>query len=474
MPFQDNRQFVETLQKTGDAVVVQKEVDWDLEAGAIARIVNETWGPAVLLEKIKDYPAGYRLLGSPLANFRRVAVAMGMSPETCFPDLLEEYDKRLRKPIKPVTVTKAPCKEVIIEGKDVDLFDFPAPMIHEGDGGRYIGTWHILVTRDPVTGWNNWGMYRVMLYDRTRMVGMLDPDQQGPSIVYANYQRSKKPVPFAIAIGADPISSFTAGNFFGRCEDETGYAGALRQAPVELVKCHTNDLQVPAHAEIILEGEIYPDIGLTEGPFGEFPGYSASPRRTWPMYRVTAVTHRNDPILTMSCVGFPTDESHIVGSLGKTHSYRKKLLDSGIPVADLFVPPQCGGMLVVVAIDPPYPNMARRIGKIIMTGRLPHYVIVVDGDTCVHDMDEVMHAIASTCHPVRGITSYDRDVGSPLVPFYTMEEKKWGVGAKAILDCTFPPEWGKEKTPRKMNFNRGYPESIRDKVLKNWKKYGFK
>lgn len=474
MAFQDNRQFIETLQKTGDAVVVQKEVDWDLEAGAIARICNETWGPAVLFEKVKDYPPGYRLLGSPLANFRRVAVAMGLDPETCFPDLLEEYGKRLKKPVKPVLVEKAPCQEIIIEEKDVDLFDFPAPMVHDGDGGRYIGTWHILVTRDPDTGWNNWGMYRIMLYDKNRMVGLLDPEQQGPSILYEKYGRRNKPMPFAVAIGADPISSFTAGAFFGLGEDENGYAGALRQAPVEMVKCHTNDLQVPAHAEIILEGEIYPDIRLMEGPFGEFPGYSASPRRTWPLYKVKGITHRRDPILTMSCVGYPIDDSHIVTSLSMTHNCRQILRNNGIAISELFAPPQASGLMVVVGIDPPYTNVAARIGKLLMTGRIPHYVIVVDGDTCVHDMDEVMHSIASKCHPIRGIITYDHDTGSPLVPFYSNEEKMWGKGAKAVLDCTFPLEWGKENTPRKMNFTRGYPQTVRDKVIKNWKKYGFK
>ncbi len=473
MAFQDNRQFVETLQKTGDAVVVKKEVDWDLEAGAIARLSNEAWGPAVLFEKVKDYPEGYRIMGSPLANFRRVSVAFGLDPDTAFPDLLEEYDKRLKKPIKPKIVKEGPCKEVIVEEKDVDLFNFPSPMVHEGDGGRYIGTWHILVTKDPDTGWTNWGMYRIMLYDRKRMVGMLSPEQHGPSILYQKYSPSK-PMPFAVAIGSDPVSSYTAGAFFGRGEDETGYSGALRREPVELIKCETNDLLVPAHAEIVIEGDIHPDQTLMEGPFGEFPGYSASPRRTWPVYEVKAVTHRRDPIMTMSCVGFPVDDAHILGSLGKTHTSMQVLRNAGVPFADVFVPPQGGGLMTIVAIDPPHANVASRIGKLLMAGRLPHYVIVVDGDTCVHDMDAVIHAIASKCHPIRGITTYDHDIGSPLVPFYTNEERMLGIGAKAVLDCTFPVEWGKANTPRKMDFINGYPDEVRERVIKNWKEYGFK
>ncbi len=474
MAFQDNRDFIETLKKTGDAVSIQREVDWDLEAGAIARLTNETWGPAPFFEKVKDYPEGYRIFGSPLANFRRVAVAMGLSPETAFPTLLEEYTKRLKKPVKPVAVQKAPCKEVVVEEKDVDLFDLPTPMIHDGDGGRYIGTWHILVTKDPENGWNNWGMYRVMLYGKKTMVGMLDPGQQGPSMLYEKYAPKKKPMPFAIAIGADPISSFTAGAFFGRGEEENGFSGALRQSPVELVKCHSNDLMVPAHAEIVIEGEISVNDPVMEGPFGEFPGYSASPRRTWPAYRVKAVTHRKDPIMTMCCAGFPVDDVHIVGSLGKTYNCQQILQKAGIRYTDVFMPPYGGGLLAIVAIDPPNANIATRIGHLLMAGRIPHYLVVVDGDTCVYDSEEVLHAIAAGCHPERGITHFNHEMGSPLVPFYSTREKELGIGAKAVLDCTFPVEWDRGSTPRKMNFAKGYPEEVREKVMKNWKKYGFK
>jgi 4-hydroxy-3-polyprenylbenzoate decarboxylase len=244
--------------------------------------------------------------------------------------------------------------------------------------------------------------------------------------------------------------------------------------PVELVRCHTSNLLVPAHSEIILEGEIHPNSLLMEGPFGEFPGYSASPRKAWPMYEVKAITHRRNPILTMCSVGFPTDDVHIVASVGRTHRFKELLRSHGIRFSNLFVPPQGTGLLVVVAIDPPYANMAARIGRLLMEGRIPHYVIVVDSDTNIYDMNEVIHAISTKCHPVRGIISYDRETGSPLVPFYTDEERRWGKGAKAVFDCTFPVEWNKNNMPRKMTFRKGYPESIQKKVLENWESYGFK
>ncbi|MDO8637536.1 MAG: UbiD family decarboxylase, partial [Dehalococcoidia bacterium] len=315
MSFKDNREFVKALQKTGDAIVVRTEVDWDLEAGAITRRVCETGGPAPLFEKIKDYPAGYRILGAPLANYRRLAVAMDMSPDSTLKTIQEQYEQRIEHPIKPRLVKDGPCKENIVRGKDVDLFQFAIPMVHEGDGGRYIGTWHININKDPDSDWTNWGMYRLMAHNHTDMADFFATHQHQGLIYFRKYQPRGLPMPFAVAIGADPLSSLVAGTAFKKGENEVDFAGALAREPIELVKCETNDLQVPAHAEIILEGEVLPGTNLPEGPFGEYPGYRFPERRSSPIFRVNCITYRNDPIMTLSCVGFPTDDSHVSVSL---------------------------------------------------------------------------------------------------------------------------------------------------------------
>src|SRR3990167_6976688 len=162
----DNRLFIEKAEKTGDVVRVKQEVDWDLEAGAITRRTNEIRGPAPFFEKVRDYPSGYRIFGSPLGTYRRMAISLGLEPATSIRALQDEFESRTEHLVKPVLVKNAPCKEHILRGDEVDLFKFPVPMIHDGDGGRHIGTWHIIITRDPSSEWVNWGLYRLMAHNR--------------------------------------------------------------------------------------------------------------------------------------------------------------------------------------------------------------------------------------------------------------------------------------------------------------------
>ena len=156
MTIRDNRQFVEALKKSGDVVIVDQEVDWDQEAGAIARRVNETGSPAALMENVKDYP-GQRLFASPLATYRRAAVGIGMPADTHPRELKAEIGRRLKNPINPVMIDKkdAPCKENIISGDEVNIYDLAGCMVHDGDGGRYIGTYLTIIQRDPETGVHN-------------------------------------------------------------------------------------------------------------------------------------------------------------------------------------------------------------------------------------------------------------------------------------------------------------------------------
>ncbi|MDP2645072.1 MAG: UbiD family decarboxylase [Desulfobacterales bacterium] len=160
MAFNDNREFIEALEKTGDVVRIRQEVDWDLEVGAITRRVCERQDPAPFFEKIKDYPEGYRIFGAPLATERRFAAALGLNQDTPFREIQAEYSRRLERPVKPVIVKDAPCKENVLVGDEVDLHRFPAPMVHEGDGGRYMATWHAMVSKSAKKDWTNWGMYQ--------------------------------------------------------------------------------------------------------------------------------------------------------------------------------------------------------------------------------------------------------------------------------------------------------------------------
>jgi len=477
MAIKDNRQFIAALEETGNVVRIQQEVDWDLEVGAIVRRVCETGSPAILCERVKDYPDGYRLFGAPLATLRRLAVALGLPADTPIREVYDIIDRRMSSPIKPVVIRRedAPCKENILLGEEVNLYQFPAPMIHDGDGGRYIATWHAVVTKDPDSDWVNWGMYRGMIHNRRSLGGLCLPNTDQWKFMQKYWSRGV-PMPFAKAIGMDPLSSAMAMTSVPAGESEVDYAGGLMEEPIELVPCETNELMVPAHSEIVLEGEILPGVTVDEGPFSEFTGYRSAPRAPRIVYQVKAITYRNDPILTLSSMGLPIHEGCLVGAATKHREYKKRLVEAGIPVTDVCIPHEGAGFLLVVGVKPLYGSIAGQVGSVLgAQGRgVPGHIIVVDADVDPFNMNEVIHALATKCHPSRGVIIRDREPGIPLTPFLSREERKWGYGARVIFDCTWPVDWSREtETPPRASFQEDFPDIIKEKVLKNWATYGF-
>ncbi|MBI4287945.1 MAG: UbiD family decarboxylase [Chloroflexi bacterium] len=473
MGFRDNRDFIAALQHTGDAKVIKKEVDWDLEAGAITRRVCETGGPAPLFEKVRDYPPGYRIFGAPLASYRRLAVAMDLKPDSSVQAIQEEYERRIEHPVKPKVVKDGPCKENVVKGKDVDLLQFPVPMVHDGDGGRYIGTWHLTINKDPDSDWTNWGMYRLMVHNRNQMAGFFAPHQHQGLIYFRKYQPKNRPMPFAVAIGADPLSSLTAGTAFKKGENEADFAGALARQPIEVVKCETNDLLAPAYSEIVLEGEVIPGTNIPEGPFGEYPGYRFPERRSSPIFQVNAVTYRNDPIMTLSCVGFPVDDSHVSVSIGAAVAFKRSLKQRGVPVTQVNWPAEGVEHLMVVGIEKRDDATIDLIEQMVLGSRTPICVTaIVDADVDVFNLKEVLHAFLTKCHPLKGVRRHESFW--TLSPYLSHEEWLNNKGGRLILDCTWPSSWKKETTiPPRASFADMYPQEIKDLVLKNWKEYGF-
>jgi 4-hydroxy-3-polyprenylbenzoate decarboxylase len=474
MAFNDIRQFMEALDKSGELVHVQEKVDWELEAGAISRRCYETQGPALVFENIKDYP-GHRLMGGSLATYRRVAIALGLDPDTPISEIHQEYELREQKPIKPVVVDSGPCKENIMMGEDIDLCRFPSPMIHDGDGGRYLGTWDIVVSQDPETGWANWGMYRFMLNTPRTLAGDPSPISHLGMVFREKHLPKNKPMPMALVIGADPFCHMVATAGYGIGVDEADYAGALRGEPVELVKCETSDLLVPAHAEIIVEGEILPDGIAPEGPFGEYPGYRTGKARTGVLCQVKAVTYRKSPILSMICLGVPVDDASVAAALTASISMKRRLKRHGIPVTDVYAPPEGVTHLVIVGVKSGGRDMAEKIRDVFMARRvMVNKVIVVDEDVDVFDVGKVLHAFAVKCHPIRGLIVEEVPAGKAnmLTPCYDYEEREMLKGGLDVFDCTWPLEWPKETLPIRSSFDCIYPEDIRDKVLRKWSQYG--
>lgn len=290
--YKDNRSFIEACVKTGDAIVVNEKVDWDLEMGAIVRRTCEKKGPAVFFKNIKDYP-GFECVGAPIATYRRLAIAFGLDPATPIPEISKEYLKRttVQGKAKPAKIIKnAPCQEIVLEGDDANILNLPAPMVHDGDGGRYIGTWQFVVAKDFDTPAINWGMYRQMAFDEKTMVGPVLPFSDMGKMFHNKFAPRNIPMPFAVVVNPDPLSAIASCAPAQIPEDE--FTSLLMGEPVEVTKCVTSDLYVPAHAEIIIEGVLVPNVNIDEAPFGEYTGYRTSPREPRTVYRVKTITMR--------------------------------------------------------------------------------------------------------------------------------------------------------------------------------------
>lgn len=472
----DIRQFISSLDKNGDLIHIKREVDWEMEASAVIRHATETQAQAPLFEKIKDYPEGNRILGAPIDTLRRLAIALGLPPDITREEYQKEYDKRVSHPIKPIIVKEAPCKENILVGKDVDLFRFPIPMLHESDGGRFIGTWHIVITKDPDSAWTNWGMYRVMVHNRRLVGAYLHPGNHGGLIYSTKYQLQGKPMPVAIAIGVSPICTIVGCTAFGVGESEVDFAGGLQMEPVELVKCETNDLFVPAHSEIVLEGETVPGVTVPEGPFAEFTGYRTGIEER-PVYRINAITYRNSPVLLADDPTVEITGGSIYRSLSLASNIKRHLLSHGIPVIKVHLPNECAHLAVVVSVKANHSStIASQIAHIINSNNAPYssIIILVDEGIDVFDWNEVSHSIATKCHPGRGIHINQEEYVSPLAPYLSKEERSLRKGSKVLFDCTWPVDWpGDSDAPPRAFFKDVFPEEIKKKVLDNWKDYGF-
>lgn len=485
MTIRDLRDFIGLLEQHGELQRIQEEVDWNLEIGAILRRCYDLGGPAALFEKIKDYPRGFRVLGAPMgpsktpghSPYARVALALGLGPDAGAREIMDIYLARKERLIKPTVVKAGPCKENILLGKDVDLLKFPIPLIHGGDGGRYIGTWHTVITKDPDSSWVNWGMYRLMVHDRNTM-GCLFPAQQHIGQIYQKYEARNLPMPAAVAIGGPPVIPIVSCAMLPAQVNEVDVAGGLLQEPIPLVKCETVDLEVPATTEIVLEGEVLPHERKMEGPFGEYMGYEAGKSSPKPVFRVNALTHRHDSILTVSNMGMPIHESQTVLGLTKSADIYSELKRQGLPVKGVFVPPYGVGHMVVVATETPFINFAKRVAHSVWAtkpGLFTYYIVVVDADVDPTNMDEVLHALTTKCHPVDGIHQVPHIPGFPvLLPFLPPKERLLGDAAGVIFDCTWPKDWPPETIPVKATLENLWPKEIREKVLGKWESYGFK
>jgi 4-hydroxy-3-polyprenylbenzoate decarboxylase len=475
MPYADLREFIARLERENDLVRIKEETDWNLEAGAIMRRCNELGAPAQLFERVKGCP-GFRLFGGTLSTFKRLALALDLAPDASYAEILDTYIAGRERMVKPVVVSTGPCKENIQIGDAVDLEKLPAPMLHDGDGGRYIGTWNVGACRDLDSDWVNWGMYRLMLQDR-QTTGITIFPMNHAGIIYRKYEDANRPMEYAAFIGNEPVTSLIACSGIPHGVNEVDVVGGVRNQPVELVRCETVNLMVPASSEIVLEGEVLPHERRDEGPFGEYPGYSVSGTFPKPFFKVKAVTHRNNAILTASCLGTPVDECDIAMNIAWCSDLKIDLVRSGLPITGVYIPPESAAHIIVVGTKTPYPGIAFRIASAIWANRNGQYiprVMVLNEDVDISNLTEVVHAFATKCHPSKGTTLVEHPFNCPLTPYLPAEGRRTGAGGSyAVYDCTWPLDWKPEDIPVKSSFKTIYPKEIQERVLRKWNQYGF-
>ncbi|MGH3627379.1 MAG: UbiD family decarboxylase, partial [Sciscionella sp.] len=390
---QDLRTALALLRSKDELAEVRGEVHWDRELGTLTREVLRRKGPALLFSNITGYNESgarcSRLTTSLFASHRRIALLTGFDEMPAHRDLLHHVLRTNQQRIEPVLVADGPVHETIVTGEDVDLTELPVPQWHHLDGGRYINTFGAVVTKDPDGGSVNVGVYRGMICDRNKIAVLIVPSQHW-GLHWAKYLERKQPMPVACVYGWHPVMDFLAGSPIPQGICEYDVMGAYLGASVPLVRCKTVDLEVPATAEIVVEGHIDPDPSSyqMEGPFGEFTGYVSDLPTLRPTITVSAVTHRSDPIFRGTLEGSlpgASGENSYMSSIQRAAIAWRTLDVAGVPgVLDVFVHPVTNGTTIVVQIKKINEGHAKWVATALWSSNAALYryknVIVVDDD----------------------------------------------------------------------------------------------
>jgi UbiD family decarboxylase len=490
----DLRGWIKALDGAGELERIEAEVDWNIELGTVARLAQGAGtGPALLFSNIRDYGANSRcrqVMTGSLASYRRLAMLLGLPPETHPRELVKLGRTILTEGIAPKIVKTGPVRENVVKGDDVDLNEFPVPQWNRIDGGRYILTYGGVVTKDPDTGVMNVGVYRGMVAGKNLIPILMWRAQHIGHHVTAWQQKGHKEMPIAVAIGWEPSLDFVGGSPVPKNMCEYDVVGAIRGAPVELVKCETVDLHVPATAEIVIEGYLglEPESYVMEGPFAEFTGYVAGDRSPKPAIRVTCITHRTDPILRGTIEGSMPgsySENGVSSSIMRAATAWNVLDRAGVPgVTDVWCPPVQAGINTVVQIKQSYRNQAKQVANALWGSSAAHvrykHVTVVDDDIDIHDYAAVDWAIALRVNAGENdIVIMPSTFGSGLDPSTRRRDRnvtefgtgKWNrmlIDATINLDYDPDPDLGGARFPPTV---RPAPDDVA-KAKARWSEFG--
>ena len=431
MLFRDLREFLVALEERGELMRIGEEIDPTFDVGAINQLLVQQRGPAALFENIKGSPA-------PVVTFlfgsqNRINIAFGSDNQE---GTVQKYLNALEseRP-KPITVETGPCKENIITDPDLTR-DIPNIIWGELDGGPYI-TLPLIVTKDRARQKRNVGIYRVMIRE-PKEAGILIIPTQHIGMMYTGYERHDEPMEVAIFLGGDPLLYVLGAAPLQYGDDEFSLLSAIRNEPLPLVKCETVDLEVPATAEIVIEGVVLPKVRKLEGPFGEYTGYYGT-RGERPVLKVTCITHRNNYIWPAAYVTkpYPPNEDTIVRSVSVDAGILSQARRVIPEIKNFHMLKSSGVSYVGIAQieNKPYPYFAKQVMDAIWAthkGCWIKILIVVDKDINIYDVEDIIWAISTRVQPHSDTFIIDDHIGFPLDP----SAKRPGVSSHMGIDAT--------------------------------------
>ncbi len=453
MRYHDLRDFIEQLERRGELKRIALEVDPCLEMTEICDRVLRAGGPAILFEHPKGHtiPVLGNLFGAP----RRVAMGMGEESVEALREVgkLLAYLKEPEPPrglkdawdklpvlkqvlsMAPKEVSRAPCQDIVWEADQVDLGRLPIQTCWPGDAGRLI-TWGLVITRGPHKPRQNLGIYRQQVIGRNRVI-MRWLAHRGGALDFRDHclAHPGEPFPIAVALGADPATMLGAVTPVPDSLSEYQFAGLLRGSKTELVKCTSSSLQVPASSEIVLEGEIRPDDTALEGPFGDHTGYYNEQER-FPVFTVTRITMRRDPIYHSTYTGKPPDEPAMLG-VALNEVFVPLLQKQFAEISDFYLPPEgCSYRLAVVSMKKQYPGHAKRVmfgvWSYLRQFMYTKFIVVVDDDVNIRDWKEVIWALTTRVDPARDTML----VENTPIDYLDFASPVSGLGSKMGIDAT--------------------------------------
>jgi 4-hydroxy-3-polyprenylbenzoate decarboxylase len=486
MKYKDLRDFIAQLEHQGELKRVAIEINPHLEMTEICDRVLKAGGPAILFEKPKGHsiPVLGNLFGTP----RRVAMGMGQESVEALREVgkLLAYLKEPEPPkglmdawekfpvlkqvlnMTPKELSKAPCQEIVWEGKDVDLGRLPIQTCWPGDVGPLI-TWGLTVTKGPHKTRQNLGIYRQQVIGPNKLI-MRWLAHRGGALDFRDFCLANpgQPYPIAVALGADPATILGAVTPVPDTLSEYQFAGLLRGAKTEIVKCLSHGLQVPASAEIVLEGYIQPGETALEGPYGDHTGYY-NEQETFPVFTVERITMRREPIYHSTYTGKPPDEPAILG-VALNEVFVPLLQKQFTEIVDFYLPPEgCSYRMAVVSMKKQYAGHAKRVmfgvWSFLRQFMYTKFIIVTDDDVNIRDWKEVIWAITTRVDPARDTLI----VENTPIDYLDFASPVSGLGGKMGLDATnkWPGEttreWGKPITMDK---------AVKAKVDGMWKELG--